>query len=423
MSHFVQLSAQVAQQSLSEVRAPGIVGLFVQGVQTGLVVSQWAQWLNLERRESTSIIALVVFVTVIGLLETGICFASAWRVYVRDFGQFVRGLLTQYWPERLVYRVCAFRFIPNGLNLSTYCSCVNLLLHTGVTVSLTVLRPGQQSTLTAAPIQAFFIWRCYYILKKRIYVIIPLVLALVTSVVLTAWVTVYLFGIISIPKPARPEDYHPTATSIWWPFVACLAVPAALDIVITSILLYSLTAFLRRIHTEQLRGVRHSGQRIMRFIVVVWQAAIPPGLCAVVLVIKYMVFTETHPGQQQKWYSTIQAMLGKLYILSLFYTLPPVTYASTVDPSSPESAGSPAQRHFGGATAGGFFCMQDIMPVGARYQRPCKVQCGGNGGSSSNEEEPGEHVFSLTAIPLKGVVRRGSGLLQRSRNSAKNDSE
>ncbi len=33
----------------------------------------------------------------------------------------------------------------------------------------------------------------------------------------------------------------------------------------------------------------------MRFIVVVWQAAIPPCLCAVALVIKYMVFTETHP--------------------------------------------------------------------------------------------------------------------------------
>jgi hypothetical protein len=33
----------------------------------------------------------------------------------------------------------------------------------------------------------------------------------------------------------------------------------------------------------------------MRFIVVVWQAAIPPGLCAIALVIKYMVFTEMHP--------------------------------------------------------------------------------------------------------------------------------
>ncbi len=61
-----------------------------------------------------------------------------------------------------------------------------------------------------------------------------------------------------------------------------------------------------------------------------------------------MAFTETHPvrysvpyaltrtgrrlpeigpyiscaqGQQERWYGAIQAMLGKLYILSLFYTL------------------------------------------------------------------------------------------------------
>ncbi|KAI9435574.1 hypothetical protein H4582DRAFT_2059483 [Lactarius indigo] len=256
MSHFVQLSVRDAQQSISEVRAPGIVGLFVQGFQTGLVVSQLVQWLNLERRESTSMMALVVFVTAIGLLETGICFASVWRIYVRNFGQF----------------------------------------HTGVTVFLTILGPGQQSTLTAAPIQALFIWRCYHILKKRIYVIIPLVLALISSIILSAWVTVYLFRRrLSPPNPARPEDYHPAATSIWWPFVACITVPAALDVVITSILLYSLITFLRRIHTEQLRGVRHPEQRIVRFIIVVWQAAIPPGLCAVTLVIKYMVFTETHP--------------------------------------------------------------------------------------------------------------------------------
>lgn len=79
-----------------------------------------------------------------------------------------------------------------------------------------------------------------------------------------------------------------------------------------------------------------------------WQAAIPPGLCAIALVIKYIVFTKTHPvrsiafvlasgrfpeggdvlthgfcpqGQPQEWYATIQAMVGKLYILSLFYTL------------------------------------------------------------------------------------------------------
>ncbi|KAF8272720.1 hypothetical protein EI94DRAFT_210962 [Lactarius quietus] len=301
MSHFVPLAVRAPQQSTSEVLAPSIVGLFVQGFQTGLVVSQLALWLNLERTESASIIALVAFVTTIGLLETGISFASAWQFYVRDFGQ----LIHPTWTE---------------------------LIHVVL------------STLTAAPIQALFIWRCYHILKRRIYVIIPLVMALITSIVLSVWVTAYLFNRLTLYQ-AHPENYHPTATTIWWPFVAYLAVPAALDLVITNILLYSLTRILRRIHTKQLRG------RITRFIVVVWQAAIPPGLCAIALVIKYIVFTETHPGQSQEWYGAIQAMLGKLYIQSLFYTLnnrmdftrrPPVT--STLDPSTLDSARSPSQR-------------------------------------------------------------------------------
>lgn len=68
MSHFVQLAVRAPQQSASEVTAPGIVGLFVQGFQTGLILSQLAQWLNLKRTESTSMIALVAFVTVVGLL-------------------------------------------------------------------------------------------------------------------------------------------------------------------------------------------------------------------------------------------------------------------------------------------------------------------------------------------------------------------
>jgi uncharacterized membrane protein len=67
MSHFVQLAVRAPQQSTSDVTAPGIVGLFVQGFQTGLVLSQLAQWLNLKRTESAPMTVLVVFVTLIGL--------------------------------------------------------------------------------------------------------------------------------------------------------------------------------------------------------------------------------------------------------------------------------------------------------------------------------------------------------------------
>ncbi|SRR6266436_3079297 len=36
-------------------------------------------------------------------------------------------------------------------------------------------------------------------------------------------------------------------------------------------------------------------QRVSRFIVVTWQAVIPPCLCAVALLIKYLTFTRAHP--------------------------------------------------------------------------------------------------------------------------------
>ncbi|KAI0297022.1 hypothetical protein B0F90DRAFT_987679 [Multifurca ochricompacta] len=269
MSEFVQLSGQDTSLSISNVLSPGIVGLFVQGVQTGLVITQLSQWLCLEQTERFVINALVTFVCAIGFLQTGICFASVWRIYVRDFGQVV----SSKWTES-----------------------VQLLL----------------STLVAAPIQAFFIWRCYYVLKKNIYLIAPLILGLISSMVMTAWVTTWLFH-RSATRRNNHEDYHSSLAEIWYPFVACVTIPAVLDIVVTGILLYSLSTFLKRIHAEHLR------RRISRFILVLWQAAIPPCLCAIALVIKYAVFTEMHPGKQQMWYPTIQAMLPS-FMFCLYFT-------------------------------------------------------------------------------------------------------
>ena len=67
MSDIVNLSAVAPAPSISEILAPGIVGLFVQGLETGLVISQLSQWLYLGRREGIRITLLVVFVTTVGL--------------------------------------------------------------------------------------------------------------------------------------------------------------------------------------------------------------------------------------------------------------------------------------------------------------------------------------------------------------------
>lgn len=287
-------------QSVLNVVSPGIVSLFIQGLETGLVVSQFAQWLSLDRKEGITITVLVLFVTTVGFVETAICFSSAWRIYVHHFGQAIVG----GWTER-----------------------VHAML----------------STLVAAPIQAYFIYRCYHIVKNS-YLIIPLVATLVSTVVTAGWITAWLFRTNS---PARIAVNGPPNQMVYYPFVVFLTLPAILDITITSILLRSLIKFLRRIHAEHLR------RRLIRYIVVTWQAVIPPSFCAVALLILYLTFTHAHPGKPQMWYPAIQAMLGKLYVLSLFFTLnnrmdlaaePPMTYVTTMGAAPLDSMSSPTRR-------------------------------------------------------------------------------
>jgi hypothetical protein len=55
-------------QSQASVLGPGIVGLFVQGIETGLVFAQFSQWYyGPERSESSIVSTVIVFVTVVGL--------------------------------------------------------------------------------------------------------------------------------------------------------------------------------------------------------------------------------------------------------------------------------------------------------------------------------------------------------------------
>jgi hypothetical protein len=69
MSDLVQAppSLRPPLQSVGEIIAPGIIGLFVQGLESGLVLMQLSRWFYLGRTESISVKALVLFVTTVGL--------------------------------------------------------------------------------------------------------------------------------------------------------------------------------------------------------------------------------------------------------------------------------------------------------------------------------------------------------------------
>ncbi|KAH9034532.1 hypothetical protein EDB84DRAFT_1594746 [Lactarius hengduanensis] len=77
-------------QSQASVLGPGVAGLFIQGIESGLVIAQFSQWFAaLDRSESSVITTVVIFVTVVGLAQSGISFASAWSKYVQHFGMFL----------------------------------------------------------------------------------------------------------------------------------------------------------------------------------------------------------------------------------------------------------------------------------------------------------------------------------------------
>jgi hypothetical protein len=55
-------------QSQADVLGPGIAGLFLQGLLTGLVIAQFFRWYSRpERNDTLPFSVLVVFVTLVGL--------------------------------------------------------------------------------------------------------------------------------------------------------------------------------------------------------------------------------------------------------------------------------------------------------------------------------------------------------------------
>lgn len=64
-------------QSQASVLGPGIAGLFIQGIESGLVVAHFSQWFSaLDRSESSVLTTIVIFVTVVGLYASSKLFAA-----------------------------------------------------------------------------------------------------------------------------------------------------------------------------------------------------------------------------------------------------------------------------------------------------------------------------------------------------------
>ncbi|KAH9059907.1 hypothetical protein EDB87DRAFT_1619135 [Lactarius vividus] len=114
------------QISQADLFGPGVVGLFAEGLLTGLVVSQFSTFLDHVGHDSRSLLALAMFVTVAALFQSGIFIVATWRNHV----------LHEY----------NFTWIESTQPIVT--------------------------SLMAAPVQAYLIWRCWPILTRGRWIVV-----------------------------------------------------------------------------------------------------------------------------------------------------------------------------------------------------------------------------------------------------------
>ncbi|KAH9001742.1 hypothetical protein EDB92DRAFT_1966600 [Lactarius akahatsu] len=268
--------------SQASVLGPGLVDILIQGIETGLVFAQFSRWFSRPDRGGSIVLStVVIFVTVVGLAQSGLCFASAWSKYVQRFGMALR----PDW-EDLVQ------------SIPTY--------------------------VISFPVQGLMIVRCYWLGGKNMFIIMPLVLLLVASMAMASW-SVYLLIHYLTTFPEEDWVRLPQTVGVLWPYTISLLLPSVLDLALTGILLYYLTRAMKRVYSP------HKRKSVTRLVNVVWQSALPPTLCAICTLVLYLLFTTASQMAVQFWFPVVQAMIGKLYILSLFYMMCVLRYRLRLD--------------------------------------------------------------------------------------------
>ncbi|KAH9172477.1 hypothetical protein EDB89DRAFT_2229415 [Lactarius sanguifluus] len=152
MSGSVPPLATQFPQGQSSALGSGIVGLFIEGIEAGLVFAQFSQWFyGSGRRESSLLSAVIVFVTMVGLAQSGLCFASAWSKYVQQFGVFplldwedyVQPIPSRHWVTvsviTFVTSIKAKGLVPSPRGDTSWLFLMSVLLPSVLDLTLTTL--------------------------------------------------------------------------------------------------------------------------------------------------------------------------------------------------------------------------------------------------------------------------------------------
>ncbi|KAI0042393.1 hypothetical protein FA95DRAFT_1564357 [Auriscalpium vulgare] len=235
-----------------------VFGLFVQCIETGVLLSQF--FYGSEKRQGRLVKGLVLWVCLVACVQTVLQLCEIWSIFVMNMG--LPSLYSVLW-------------IVNLQPLFT--------------------------TLMASPIQAFLLCRCWRIVRGNYFIIFPLIAVLLASAALNIAATVRLFS------------SNASAEGIWIPYLFSLILPACLDVSITTILFIFLVRSLRHVYAEHVRRV------IYRLMLICWEAMLPPTLCATAILVMYTVWQIHHTAET--WVPAVQGILGKLHVISLFFYL------------------------------------------------------------------------------------------------------
>ncbi|KAI0713739.1 hypothetical protein C8Q76DRAFT_857494 [Earliella scabrosa] len=250
---------------------PALVSLALESIQTGILINQSLTFWERGERELGVVRAIVSCVTTIAFFQSSLSFYTSWRMFVDNFGDWYGSVLFS-WADKI------------------------------------------QSTVTilmAAPVQAFLIWRCWTLFNRNLYVLVMLAILLLASIVASILVTVQTFQVHFGIVPQSEVDAGPLPKVPINPvFVLSLTSSAVLDVLLTGILLTFLARSKQHVTSSRFRRV------LRRLTVLIWEAALPPCICAVMTVVMYLTLVN-----HNYWDLTFQAILGKLYVISLFVTL------------------------------------------------------------------------------------------------------
>ncbi|KAI0657135.1 hypothetical protein C8Q70DRAFT_292461 [Cubamyces menziesii] len=250
---------------------PQLVSLALEAILTGIVINQSLTFWERAERERAVVRTLVTFVTIVAFFQSGVRFYAAWRLFVEDFGNWISSVLF-VWADKI---------------------------------------QSTTTVLMAAPVQGFLIWRCWTLFNRSRFVLVSLLTLLLAQLVSSIIVTVQTFQIhFGVVPQAEVEAGPLPKVPISPTFVLSLTCSAVLDVLVTGILLAFLARSKQHVTSSRFRRI------LRRLTVMIWEAALPPCVCAVMTVLTYLTLVN-----KNYWDLTFQAILGKLYVISLFVTL------------------------------------------------------------------------------------------------------